>query len=111
MASHRIDRLNTDIRRELAQQLTELKDPRIDGMISVMRVEATEDLSYAKVLIGSINGYKAAEEACTVLKKASGFLRNRLSKNLKIRKAPELTFVPDDSAEYFEKINTIIEGF
>lgn len=109
MATHRTERLGGDIQKELAALIRELKDPRIDDFLSVMRCDVTSDLSYCKVRIGSINGSQRAKEACAVLAKASGFLRRNLSKNLRIRKAPELIFIPDDSAEYYEKINRIIE--
>lgn len=109
MPSHRTQRLNGDMQKELSMLIQQLKDPRITAFLSVMRCEVTSDLSYCKVLIGSINGYEDAAQACEVLKKASGFLRSGLSKNLRIRKAPELIFIPDDSAQYYEKINRIID--
>lgn len=110
MASHRIDRLNSDMQRELSVLIKELKDPRINDFLSVMRVEVTSDLSYAKVYIGSILGGQAeAAQACAVLKHAGGYLRTALSKRLHIRKSPELTFLPDGSAEYYEKISSILE--
>ena len=50
MASHRIDRTTEDIKRELTAILRELKDPRVqETMLSVVRVEVTNDLSYCKV--------------------------------------------------------------
>ncbi len=110
MPSYRQQRLDSDIRQELTLQIQKLKDPRIDPLlISVMRVEVTSDLSYANVLIGSVRGYEAAKEACAVLQRAAGHLRGTLSKNLRIRKAPELRFLPDDSAEYAERITRRLE--
>lgn len=111
MPSHRIDRLNKDIQLELASLIPALKDPRIDSLVSVMRVEVTNDMSYAKVYVGSVNGFEKAKEASAVLKNAAGHLRSQLSKNMRIRKAPELRFIPDDSTEYYQKINRILEGF
>ena len=104
MPSYRQQRLDSDIREQLTLEIGRMKDPRIDGLLSVMRVEVTSDLSYANVLIGSVRGYEAAKEACKVLKGASGHLRTALSKSLHIRKSPELRFIPDDSAEYAERI-------
>ncbi len=109
MPSHRAERLSGDIRRELSALIKELRDPRINDFLAVTRVEATGDLSYAKVYISSIDGSAAAAEACAVLKKAGSHLRAGLSKNMHIRKAPELQFYPDDSSEYYEKISHIIE--
>ena len=54
MASHRIDRTTEDIKRELTAILRELKDPRVqETMLSVVRVEVTNDLSYCKVYGGN----------------------------------------------------------
>ena len=39
MASHRHDRLTEDIRRELTDIFRMLKDPRITGMISIVKVD------------------------------------------------------------------------
>lgn len=111
MPSHRIDRLNQDFKKELSSLIPALKDPRIDSFLSVMRVDITGDLSYAKVAIGSLNGSAKAKEACEVLEKAAGRLRSQLAGCLHIRKIPKLIFIPDDSAEYAERINMIIDGF
>jgi len=111
MPSHRQQRVNHDFKRELSYLIPALKDPRVDSFLSVMRVEVTNDLSYAKVYVGSIAGSEKAKEACGVLKTAAGHLRSQLASRLRIRKIPELQFIPDESAEYAERINSIIEGF
>lgn len=110
MPSYRTDRLNQDFKREISLILQNMKDSRVNEFLSVMRVEVTNDLSYAKVYISSIKGYEAAKEACEVLKKAEGHIKSSLAKTLKVRKIPELTFIPDDSVEYYDKISSILEG-
>lgn len=109
MAGYRIDRISEDIRRELISLMRELKDPRVAGkMLTVVNVKVSNDLGYAKIYVSSINGIEDAKEACKGLKSASGFLRRELGNNLHLRKAPELTFVADDSIqkgmEIFEKL-------
>ena len=54
MASHRHDRLTEDIRRELTDIFRMLKDPRITGMISIVKVDLSGDQSYCKVYISSL---------------------------------------------------------
>lgn len=110
MPSHRIERLNKDFRKELSSVISGMKDPRLDEFLSVMRVEVTTDLSYAKAYIGSIHGGDAAREAVTVLAGAEGHIKTELSKRLKIRKIPEISFIADDSVDYYNKINSILEG-
>lgn len=111
MPSHRVDRLNKDFKREISSIFSQMKDGRVNQFLSVMRVEVTSDLSYAKVYVASLNGHEQAQEACEVLKKAQGHVKTELAKRLRIRKIPELQFIPDDSVDYYNHINTIIEGF
>ena len=73
MASHRIDRTTEDIKRELTAILRELKDPRVqETMLSVVRVEVTNDLSYCKVYVSSMEGMDHAKRAVEGLKSAAG---------------------------------------
>ena len=41
MASNRIGRINEEIQRELSDLLRSLKDPRIRGLVSIIRVDTT----------------------------------------------------------------------
>ena len=52
MPSHKLGRTTEDIRRELSALLRELKDPRTQNMLlSIVRVEVTNDLSYCTCLL------------------------------------------------------------
>lgn len=93
-----MDRLTEDIKRELSDILRELKDPRIGGLVSIVRVEVSNDLSYAKVHVSDVGG--DVTQAVEGLKSAAGFVRKSLSARLHIRKTPELRFVPDTSMEH-----------
>ena len=68
MSGHRIDRINEDIKRELSAIFRTLKDPRISSMITVLRVEVTNDLSYATIHVSTIEGEdKTAESVKAIL--------------------------------------------
>ena len=101
MASNRIGRINEEIQRELAEQIRFLKDPRVSqvGMVSIIRVDTTGDLRYARVWVSVLD--KAQEkDVMRGLKSASGFLRRELGRALQLRYTPELQFIADDSIEY-----------
>lgn len=98
MPGYRLGRLTEDIKRELSDIVRELKDPRISGLVSIVRVEVSNDLSYAKVHVSSVGGDTA--QAVEGLKSAAGFARKELSARLHIRKTPELRFVADNSMEH-----------
>ena len=87
---------------------TEIKDPRVAGLVSVTDVEVTNDLSYAKVFISKYGNETSRLEALEGLEKAAGFIRGELSKRLKMRYVPEIIFKLDDSLEYGAKIETIL---
>lgn len=111
MAGYRIDRITEDIKRELIAILREVKDPRVSDMLSVVKVDVSNDLSYCKVYVSSLDGIEVAKESVKGLKAAAGFIRKRLGQSLHLRKVPELSFVADDSIEkgfeLFDKIKTI----
>ena len=98
MAGNRIDRINEEIQRELAALIPMVKDPRVTGMISVMAVDTTTDLRYAKVFI-SILDKSDEQQVMRGLKSASGWLRRELGHRLQLRYTPELSFVLDESID------------
>ena len=51
MAKHRNGRINEEVMRALAEIIRELKDPRVPLMTSVVRVEVTPDIKFAKAYI------------------------------------------------------------
>ncbi len=101
MASNRIHRINDEIQRELAAQLRNLKDPRVSGtgMVSITRVDTTNDLRYARVYVSVLNKDQE-KNVLKGLKSASGFLRRELGRALQLRYTPELQFLGDDSIQH-----------
>lgn len=106
-----IERVNSEIMKELMSLITnELKDPRVRDckMLSIMRVDTTGDLKYAKVYV-SIMGNDNPQEVIKGLNASAGFLRNALFNRLIIRAVPTLIFVLDDSIDYGFKIEKILK--
>jgi len=105
----RADRVNEQIRRDLADLIrTELKDPRI-GMISLTAVEVTADYAHANVYFTTMTDRSAVETILAGLKKASGFLRLQLGKRIKIHQIPELHFKFDESLERGISLSALID--
>ena len=110
MASNRINRINEEIQKELANLLRTVKDPRVqDTMISITRVETTPDLRYTKVYVSFLQNEKA-DEALKGLKSAGGYLRRQLGSNLKLRYAPEIVWALDDSITYGARMLKLINS-
>ena len=83
----------------------EVKDPEV-GFVSVSDVEVTRDLAHAKVYITVFKPEEAAG-SIKALKRASGYLRRRLSQEMRIRSVPELHFLHDHSVETGERIDNL----
>ncbi|MGD0780885.1 MAG: 30S ribosome-binding factor RbfA [Dehalococcoidales bacterium] len=108
--SHRIERVNTLIRREVSELIQhELRDPRIDEFITITEVDTSPDLKYAKIYISSMSGQQEQEKILGVLNSAAGFLRTALAGKIRIRYTPELHFVWDNSIERGDRILRLID--
>lgn len=109
MPSYKLGRTTEDIRREVSAILRELKDPRVSGcMLSVVRAEVTNDLSYCTVYVSAMEGMETAENAVKGLKSAAGYVRRELGNRLKLRHVPEMIFKATDSIEYSANISRIL---
>ena len=63
LASNRTNRINQEVKKELSDIIRELKDPRIPMMTSVVSVDVTKDLSYAKAYISVLGDEKQQKRA------------------------------------------------
>ena len=110
MASNRINRINEEIQKSLAENLHSVKDPRVaDALISITRVETTPDLRYTKVYVSVLQEDKAAD-AMKGLKSASGFLRRSLGSDVRLRIVPEIQWELDDSIVYGARMLELINS-
>lgn len=110
MAGYRQDRVSEDIKREIIAVIRELKDPRVkDKMLTVVRVDVSHDISFAKVYISALDGIDSAKEAVKGLVSATGRIRHEVGARLRLRKTPEMKFVADDSVEHGMEIFKKIE--
>ncbi len=107
MSSSRIGRINEEIMRELSSDIRSLKDPRVQGMISITGVDTSADLRTAKVYV-SVFDKSRSQEVLKGLKSAGGYLRRQLGESLQLRYTPELTFLEDHSIEHGTRIFDIL---
>ena len=99
--SIKYSRMNGEVQRELSKIIAyDIKDPRIHPMTSVVSVEVTPDLKYAKVFVSVLGDEEAQKSTEIGLKSAASHIRSKLAKNLNLRNTPELSFVMDDSIAY-----------
>lgn len=107
---HKIERVNEQIKVEVSKIINyELEDPRISGMVSVLRAETDNDL-YQSILYVSIfaDSEEARKRTFLGLQSSSAYIRKQLAQRLLIRTVPKLIFKLDTSIEYSNKIENIL---
>lgn len=108
MANVKIERLNHVFMQEISNILmTEIKDEDIK-FVTITGVDITNDLSYAKVYVTVLDEDKR-KTTLEALNGASHFIRGKLSERVEIRHTPELKFLYDESIEYGNHIEEIID--
>ena len=106
--SVKIDRIASNMVKEISYILAnEVKDNDIK-FVTVTDVKLASDLSYAKVYVTVFDKEKI-NDTMKALEQAKGFIRKKLSERVDIRHTPELSFVFDESIEYGNRIEKIIE--
>ncbi len=106
----RADRVGDEIRSAIARILqTDIKDPRLSGLVSVVEVRASRDLSHAHIYISVLGDELKQKEALEALHSAAGFIRRELVQRVRLRIAPELHFILDDSIAHAFRLGQLID--
>jgi len=109
--SRRTERLNALFRSEISNLILRgIKDPRISGVVTVTRVDITNDLSYASVLVSVYGTDSDKRGTIKALKSATGFIRRELLSRIKIRLMPVLRFKLDESLAQGNEILDLIDS-
>lgn len=103
-------RINMEVHRELSQIIrSDIKDPRIHPMTSVVSVEVTPDLKYCKAYISVLGSPEAAAATLEGLKSAEGYVRRELAQRVNLRNTPQIRFILDQSIEYGVNMSHLID--
>jgi ribosome-binding factor A len=104
----RPERVADQLRGELATMLArEVHDPGI-GFITLTRVQVTADLQLARVMYTVLGDEKARAVSARAIDRAIPFLRRQLGTRLRLKRAPELKFIYDDSVAGQDRIEQIL---
>ncbi len=94
-------RVNGEVHRVLAEIIrSEIKDPRIHPMTSVVTVEVAPDLKTCKAWISVLGDEESQKDTLAGLKSAEGYIRTLLAKKINMRNTPEVKFILDQSIAY-----------
>ena len=103
-------RVNGEVHRVLAEVIrSEIKDPRINPMTSVVAVEVAPDLKTCKAWISVLGNEESQKDTLAGLKSAEGYIRNLLAKKINLRNTPEIRFVLDQSIAYGVSMSKMID--
>lgn len=109
MAKQRTDRLNSLLKEVISDVIRkDVRNPHVNELLTVTRVEITKDLHYAKVYISVIGNEAEKEETLKALQTAAGFIAVTSSKKVVMRYFPELTFKLDDSVDKHMRIEKLL---
>ena len=102
-------RVNGEVMRVLAEVIrSEIKDPRINPMTSVVAVEVAPDLKTCKAWISVLGNEESQKDTLAGLKSAEGYIRNQLARKINLRNTPEIRFIIDQSIEYGVNMSRLI---
>ena len=103
-------RINGEVLKELSNIIrSEIKDPRINPMTSVVSVEVAPDLKTCKAYISVLGDEKAQQDTIAGLKSAEGYIRRELAHTVNLRNTPEIRFILDQSIEYGVRMSRLID--
>lgn len=103
-------RINNEVLKELSNIIrSEIKDPRINPMTSVVAVNVSPDLKTCKAYISVLGDIESQQDTIKGLKSAEGYVRSLLAKRINLRNTPEITFVLDQSIEYAVNMSKLID--
>jgi len=110
MDANRLERINSEIKKAISTIISqEIHDPRVGGLITIVDVDTTNDLSHSTILVSIYTGDKKADEDCfNALQHTASFIRKKLAGMVDLRIVPLLHFKLDHGLDEAEKMNKIL---
>ena len=106
--TERMRRVYESLRQVLSEALLELKDPRI-GFVTVTGVDTAPDLRQAVVYVSVLGSEKKRTASLAGLDRAHGVLQSRISRELRLKRTPTLTFDYDHTVEQGVRMSKLID--
>jgi ribosome-binding factor A len=106
--SDRMRRVNESLRKVLADGVERLGDPSI-GFVTVTCVRSATDFSQAVVYVSVLGGEKRRERSLRALERAHGVLQQRIARELRLRRTPQLIFQYDETVDRALRMSELID--
>ena len=104
--SERVGDLLIEVIAEVLRE--EIRDPRV-AAVTITAAKVSKDLRQAHVYFTILGGSADKDAVLTGLKSATGFIRSRAGKQLKLRYVPTLEFFFDQSADEAQRIDDLLK--
>ncbi|MGH7827338.1 MAG: 30S ribosome-binding factor RbfA [Candidatus Binatia bacterium] len=85
----------------------EIRDPRLSA-VTLAGAKVSKDLRHAHIYFTLLGGPNDREPATTGLKSATGFIRSKIGKQLKLRFVPTIEFVYDETEDEARRIDDLL---
>jgi ribosome-binding factor A len=104
----RTARVADQIRAEVASMIArEVHDPGV-GFVTITRVTVTPDLQQARVYYTSMGDDTARRNTERALGRAAPFMRRQIGSRLRLKRAPEIEFLYDESIAGQDRIEQLL---
>ncbi len=106
----RADRVSALIQRNLSDILyKEINDPRFE-MVVITGVKVSSDIKTARIYYSAPDDEQTKKNAAKGFDSAAGYIKKLLAPRLELRYMPELKFFYDESFDYGQRINKLIQS-
>jgi ribosome-binding factor A len=105
----RPERVADQIRAEVSSIIArDLQDPGV-GFMTITRVQVSPDLHHARVYYTTLGDPAARKNTARALERAGSFMRRQIGQRLRLRRAPELEFVFDESIAHQDRVEQLLQ--
>ena len=108
--SRRTERVGATMREELATIFQRHQPEYLDGMITIVSVKVTADLSLAKVYVSIFRSETDPQILIKRLNANQPELRTELAHRIRMKRIPELRFYLDDTLQEAERIEKLLQS-
>ncbi|MDO5717107.1 MAG: 30S ribosome-binding factor RbfA [Tissierellia bacterium] len=108
MDKRRQERVNSEIKKIVANALSNMRDPKITAMTSVMDVNVSSDLSYCDIYFSIMGTSAEKTQVMETLENAKGYFKQHIAKNITLRVVPELRVHQDTTMDHAARVNELL---
>jgi ribosome-binding factor A len=109
MPTQRQEKVGQLLRDEISRIIHRgMRDPRL-GLATITEVAVSPDLREARVYVSVYGDEQAVQQTVDALSGAAGYIRGELSRQIKLRYIPELSFQYDNSIARGARVLELLE--